>query len=222
VQKPVFRSPVMQAQLLANPVVGIVNGTETAIRFADAATEKQRQSVLSICDVSCLPRLGVKGPNAAAWLTSSNLTVAATANSWAVQDNQAIVLRLGNSEFLVEDQQSSTLVEQLNETKVNEHGVHKVLRSDASFVLSGELLPKLFAEVCAIELDKHALENHHLVMTVIAGVSATVLRQELNGQPVYRIWCDGTFGPYLWNTLLTIIEEHGGGPVGLDLYFKES
>ncbi len=59
-------------------------------------------------------------------------------------------------------------------------------------------------------------------MTVIAGVSVTLLRQMLNGQSVYRIWCDGTYGPYLWKTLLGITEEYGGGAIGFSFYYENN
>ena len=32
---------------------------------------------------------------------------------------------------------------------------------------------------------------------------------------------DGTYGVYLWETLLEIIGELGGGPVGVSCFFQE-
>jgi sarcosine oxidase subunit gamma len=58
-------------------------------------------------------------------------------------------------------------------------------------------------------------------MTQVAGISATVLRQTLNGEAIYRLWCDGTYGPYMWDTVLEIAEELGGGAVGLSAHFKD-
>jgi sarcosine oxidase subunit gamma len=52
----------------------------------------------------------------------------------------------------------------------------------------------------------------------VAGISATVIRQILNDEPVYRIWCDGTYGPYMWEVLTEIATELGGGAVGLSKY----
>jgi sarcosine oxidase subunit gamma len=42
-------------------------------------------------------------------------------------------------------------------------------------------------------------------MTLMAGVSVLVLPQNLGGtagaETIYRIWCDPSFGSYLWETL---------------------
>lgn len=218
-QDAVLMSPVAFAHALRKPVSGEVNGMETALSFAAADVEATRSQTLSICDVSNLNRFGVKGPHAADWLTAAGITLPEGTNSWTPQDNGSLVMRLGNSEFLLEDRPENDLAQTLNDTAADMDGVHKVLRNDAAFIVSGELTPALFSEVCAIDLEGDTLENNRLVMTVIAGVSATLLKQELDGQSVYRIWCDGTFGPYLWKTLLTIIEEQGGGPIGFNFYY---
>lgn len=218
-QDAVLMSPVAFAHALRKPVSGEVNGMETALSFAAADVEATRSQTLSICDVSNLNRFGVKGPHAANWLTAAGITLPDGTNSWTPQDNGSLVMRLGNSEFLLEDRPENDLAQTLNDTAADMDGVHKVLRNDAAFIVSGELTPALFSEVCAIDLEGDTLENNRLVMTVIAGVSATLLKQELDGQSVYRIWCDGTFGPYLWKTLLTIIEEQGGGPIGFNFYY---
>lgn len=219
-QEAVLMSPVAFAQAGRKSVNGPVNGMETALSFAAADVEATRSETLSICDVSNLSRFGVKGPQAQAWLQSAGVTLPEGTNTWAPQDNGSLVMRLGNSEFLVEDKPGNELSKTLNDTAVNESGVHKVIRNDAAFIVSGKLTSALFSEVCEIDLDGSALEDNHLVMTVIAGVSVTMLKQEVNGQSVYRIWCDGTFGSYLWKTLLTIIEEQGGGPVGFNFYYE--
>lgn len=219
-QDVVLKSPVAFAQASKKPVNGQVNGMEIALSFADASVEAAHSETLGICDVSNLSRFGVKGPHAADWLTASNITLPAGTNRWTKLDSGSLVMRLGNTEFFLEDQPKNGLCQTLSEANVNESGVHKVIRNDAAFIVSGELTPALFSEVCAIDLSGDALEDNRLVMTVIAGVSATMLKQELNGQSVYRIWCDGTYGPYMWKTLLGIIEELGGGPVGFNFYYK--
>ncbi len=219
-QDAVLMSPVAFAHALKKPVSGDVNGMQTALSFADADVEATRSKTLSICDVSNLNRFGVKGPQAADWLKAAGIKLPETTNSWTSQENGSLVMRLGNTEFLLEDKPENQLAKTLSDTAVEQSGVHKVLRNDAAFIVSGELTPALFSEVCAIDLDNGSLEDNRLVMTVIAGVSATLLKQTLNGQSVYRIWCDGTFGPYLWKALLGIIEEQGGGPVGFNFYYN--
>lgn len=218
-QNAVLTSPLAYAQSSRKPVTGEVNGMAITLSFATADVEANNNQVLGISDVSCLNRFGVKGPQAVAWLQAAGVTLPQGSNSWC-EHNGSLVLRLGNTEFLVEDSLGSDVAETLTATAVSEQGVHKVMRNDAAFIVSGELTSALFSEVCAIDLNDSALDENHLVMTVIAGVSVTLLKQELKGQSVYRIWCDGTFGPYLWKTLLEISEEQGGGPIGFNFYYE--
>jgi len=54
-----------------------------------------------------------------------------------------------------------------------------------------------------------SLVEHPPVSTSMVGVAVTVIPNERAGQPFYRIWCDGTFAVYLWQTLLAIATELG-------------
>ncbi len=218
-QDAVLTSPVAFAQKVRKPVLGQINGMQAALSFGGVNVEAQNSRILGICDVSCLDRFGLKGPKAAEWLQTSGMKLPATANSWVLQDSGSLLMRLGNTEFLLEDSLENDLARMFSNKALDGGGIHKVIRSDAAFIVSGERTAALFSEVCAIDLDNGMLGDNRLVMTVIAGVSATIIKQTLKGQPVYRIWCDGTFGPYLWKTLLGIMEEHGGGPVGFNFYY---
>jgi sarcosine oxidase subunit gamma len=56
-------------------------------------------------------------------------------------------------------------------------------------------------------------------MTRVAGVSVSAHHRELNGIGAYELWADGTYGAYLWETLLEIARELGGDAVGLSAFF---
>jgi sarcosine oxidase subunit gamma len=58
-------------------------------------------------------------------------------------------------------------------------------------------------------------------MTSMAGVSVTMARWLRGDMPLYRIWCDGSFGPYLWKTLLEVARDLGGGAIGVAALFPE-
>lgn len=220
-QNVVLQSSVAFAQTSLKPEMGFINGMAIANRYSDPDVESRHAAKLSICDVSCLSRFAIKGLAAADSLKAKGIELPGAANSWSRHD-ETLVMRLGNSEFLLEDpigvQQCKGLTEQLQ----SGDGVHVVLRNDASFILSGELLDELLAQVCAIDLCGPTLADNRLAMTSIAGVSVIVLRQEVAGQTLMRLWCDGTFGVYLWETLLNIIKELGGGPVGINQFFNSN
>lgn len=213
-----LKSPIAFAQLSQAPQMEVVNGMLTAVRFADKAIESQRAHKLAICDTSAFQRVSIKGSQAANYLQQLGVTLPETANQWQLTDDR-LVMRLGNSEFLIEDQTQNVkpAVSELSSAE----GVHKVSRNDAAFILTGNDIHPLFAEICEIDLVAELATENHLVMTVIAGVSATLLSQTLNGERIYRLWCDGTYGPYLWKTLLNIIEQAGGGAVGLHHFYPK-
>ena len=82
-----------------------------------------------------------------------------------------------------------------------------ISRADASYLLAGSQVLNLFAELCPLDLYETALAENEVIMTQVAGISATVLRQSINNKTVYRLWCDGTYGVYMLHTLSEISNE---------------
>lgn len=214
-------SPIVHAQKPLSPRMGVVHGMEVALGFGDSESEKKRMQTLGVCDVSCLPRFGVKGPNVVQWLAAHKVEMPEQRNTWRLDGSGALVLRLGNSEFLIEDQPGTQTCQRLKADQHKSFGVYKVQRCDASLILSGSQVQQLLSELCVLDLRDKALPENALVMTQIAGISATLLRQTLNGEEVFRLWCDGTYGPYIWETLIELAKELGGGAVGFSCHFTE-
>ena len=217
------KTPVAYAQQALKPKMGELNGMEVALEFEGASVENARKQLLGVTDVSCFQRFSVKGPQAAAWLAGKGMNTPAAINSWDEAAPGTMILRLGGSEFLLEDQHSgdtcALLAKGFKQAEVA--GVYKVQRADAAFILSGSEALDLLSELCMLDLRDSALGANAVVMTQVAGISATLLRQTLNGQQVYRIWCDETYGPYLWDMLTEVAKELGGGAVGLSCHFKK-
>lgn len=166
-------------------------------------------NLVDISDVCNLRRYGVKGPLAAQWLGSHGVALPAKANTW-VLSGQAIVMRLGASEFLIEDQPDGQVCDKLAADTLRVASVYKVPRSDAAYQLAGSGVLHLFAELCPLDLRETALAQNEVIMTQVAGISATVLRQTIDNQTIYKLWCDGTYGAYMRHTLVDIAAEIGG------------
>jgi len=211
-------SPVAHAQPRESAKWEVINGMNIAVEFASAAVEDARKKVLGVADVSCLSRYGVKGPNATQWLLERGIAIPTTPNSWTMYEQKTLVLRLGSSEFLIEDQLGGSACGRLASDTTRAASVYKVPRADAAFIVSGSETLNLFSELCSLDLREKSLAAKDLIMTQVAGISATVIRQTLNGETVYRVWCDGTYGPYMWEVLIGIATELGGGAVGLAQY----
>lgn len=169
--------------------------------------------ILSLRDASLLARYGCKGPAAVQWLADQGYPIPAQPNQWAALPQGGRILRLGVTEFLVET--DAAAVRALY-AAARVPGLYPVLRQDACIVLRGAQLPSLLLQTCNINFAALDLSLAPVVLTSMVGVSVTVLPEIINGVSCYRVWCDGSFGPYLWQTLLTIAEELGGGAAGND------
>jgi sarcosine oxidase, subunit gamma len=195
-----------------------VNNMQIAMTFSTPDIEHARKKVLGVTDVSCFHRYGFKGPKAAQWAADHELAIPSNPNSWTLSDKKSLVLRLGSSEFVIEDQPGGDASQKLASITTRSDGVYIVPRADAAFALSGSEVLNLFSELCSLDLRPSSLLANEVIMTQVAGISAIVLRQIIAGEPVYRIWCDGTYGAYMWEILIEIAVELGGGAVGLTSY----
>jgi sarcosine oxidase, subunit gamma len=218
IKKIIQTSPVAHAQLEASTQWEIINGMDIAVAFASAEVEQARKKVLGVADVSCLPRYGVKGPNATQWLVGHGIAIPTNHNAWTLSEQKTLVLRLGSSEYLIEDQLGGAACSKLANDTARVASVYTVPRADAAFIVSGSQALNLFSELCSLDLRDKSFAAKEVIMTQVAAISATVIRQTLNGETVYRIWCDGTYGAYMWEVLLEIANELGGGAVGLSRY----
>jgi sarcosine oxidase, subunit gamma len=163
-------------------------------------------TALTITDVSSLTRYGVKGAQAATWLVQHGVKIPEAPNTWVLHE-QTLVMRLGSSEFLLEDQEGGETCKKLLADMVRAPNVYKVPRADAAYLLAGSGVFNLLAELCALDLHENVLLENDVVMTQMAGISATILRQNINNATVYRLWCDGTYGEYMQHVLDKIALE---------------
>ncbi len=169
-----------------------------------------------IVDMSHLARMGLKGAAAADWLARAEFEVPEQANSWKALkggggSSWSLLARLGSTEFFLEDDVGSSRVRQLaHELGDGEDHVYPVLREDRAFVLGGPGAEDVLVQVCNVDFASLPLEPNPVVLTLMTGVAVVVIPQQEDGGRRYRIWCDPSFGPYLWHTLQTIVVESGG------------
>jgi sarcosine oxidase, subunit gamma len=164
---------------------------------------------ISITDVSTLPKFGVKGRQASDWLQKQGIDAPTSPNHWLSTKNGCLVMRLGSSEFFVEDSFDGKFVSTLYQAiKTQSENVYFVPHADASFMLSGEGALSLLTQVCMLHIS-HELQENQLAITQVAGISAVLLKQSINGFNVYRLWCDGSYQRYMFDTLTSIANTMG-------------
>ena len=171
---------------------------------------------ISLADVSHPIRVGLKGPNAISWLEQRGIALPERANAWRAlsEDEQDIVVRLGSTEFLLEASSATAKVQQLAaELVAPVHGVYPVLREDRAFVLAGDAVHDVLAEVCNVNFSALRVEDREAIMTLMIGVAVTVVPQGNDARRRYRIWCDPSYADYLWSSLLEVARPYSNDDI---------
>ncbi|MFN7276704.1 MAG: hypothetical protein ACK5VP_02795 [Betaproteobacteria bacterium] len=212
-------SPLRHVLAPLHPRLEVLHGMPVALHLRDE--QPGWAGVLGVCDLSFLPRMGLKGPGAAAWLAERDIPVPAVPNRWEPLPGGGLVARLARSEFLVEDGFPGGPVTGLAAQLQVGPGVYPVPRQDCALALTGSALTELLVQTCNVDFVAQDAAARVVTLTSMVGVSVTVLRLPADGRHVVRLWCDGTMGPYLWETHTGIAGELGGGPVGLDSAFPD-
>jgi len=161
-------------------------------------------------EITHLARIGLKGPNASAWLQERGIAMPERANSWCLtsEDDQNICVRLGATEFLLEQTDGNTLRRFTAQLATFIPGVYLVLREDRAFVLGGEDADEVLAQMCNVNFAALRSESQEAVMTLMIGVAVTVVLQGNAAQRRYRIWCDPSYGDYLWSSLQEVAHPY--------------
>ncbi|MEK6270754.1 MAG: hypothetical protein N2B57_08370 [Planctomycetales bacterium] len=77
--------------------------------------------------------------------------------------------------------------------------------------MTGRHSLQLFAQTCSHRFETSPAEKW--VYTRIAGVNCGVLPQSQGEATHYALWLDPSYAVYLWETLLEIVTELGGGAI---------
>jgi sarcosine oxidase, subunit gamma len=205
------QSPLHDSLARLQPEWGLLNEMATALRFPD-----KTGGAVELTDLSALRRAGLKGPGAGDWLRARGVPVPERPNAWCPLAVDGLIARLARTEFLLEDgargDTALTVEAALRESAA---GVYPVVRQDAALFVRGEAVHDLFAQTCNIDFKSIPPQERAVTLTMMVGVAVTIIDTSLDDKPCYRIWCDGTYGAYLWDTLLQIATELSGGAVGL-------
>ena len=219
---PLRLSPIHDSLQSLNGSWRDINGMPSLLCLPN---DPHHSSDLGIADLSFLTRFGVKGANAAEWLANQGLPIPDYSNTWHSLPEGGIIARLGLTEFLIEDSVSSAIAKPAPSAIAPRLAaacqsppakVYPVLRQDLALALVGNRVNELLRQTCSFNFQALSLSDRPVILTSMIGVAVTVTPGDHNGQPFYRIWCDGTFGRYFWQTLVEIATELGGGAIGTE------
>jgi sarcosine oxidase subunit gamma len=211
------RSPVHDSLEELNPVWTQIHNMKVPLRFNDSVSENKLRTELSLCDMSCLPKIGVKGPEALAWLAQAEILVPENVYDCRSLGNSGLVIRTDRHEVFIEDGSGSNRVSELErELSSLPLGVYLVRRQDASFLLIGARCNLVLSETCGVDFSN---PPDSVVMTRVAGVSCMILPLQAKEAPAFRFWLDPSYGSYLWKAMLEIVRNHGGEAIGVDALY---
>ncbi|MEO8307584.1 MAG: hypothetical protein ABI616_06045 [Pseudomonadota bacterium] len=157
-------------------------------------------------------RLGFKGPDAPALLTQMGLRIPDQPNRvvhWRPNEpmGSGRCLRQGSTEFLIEtDAYAATLPSDEALPRA-----WSLVRSDHSLIL-GAAWQQSLAHACSFDFTRLLDAPDLVVMTLLAGISVTVIREPQTGavtstDMALRLWCDASFATYLQDCLRSLGES---------------
>jgi sarcosine oxidase subunit gamma len=174
---------------------------------------------LGLIDLSPLPRTGIKGPAALAWLRDQGWPVPEADNQAVASDTGAQVLRLGPREVVVlaalgGDAESVRTLQ----GAIPGGGAWAVPRRDshAWFALEGEPASDCLAKLCGVDLRPAHFPPGAIAQTSVARITAVVCRDTSAAGSTFHLLADSASALWFWDTLLDAMAEYDGGPLGLD------
>jgi sarcosine oxidase subunit gamma len=196
-------------------------GTIVVASYATETIEASAARKLGLCDLSTLPRWGVTGKGATAWLEDAGLEVPGSVNRAVRQAGADVLARLSDSEYLL--LASGLLAGAAGSRGIPDPGdaaadsVYGLPRRDSHgwFAVSGSWAQALLATVCGVDLRDVAFGDGVVAQTSVARVSAVLLRADLGGTPCFFVLGSSTSAEYLWDALAGGLEAHGGAVVGI-------
>lgn len=196
-----------------------------AAGFSSRDAEQAQLKRLCLADLTPLPRLGFKGAGVPEWLQSQGVAIPHAANTTARDSQHGLIARLGFNEIMlladaaVQGEQYDRLVQtwQAGGTDVPAQA-NLLLRahSHACFGLYGGYADRVFAKLCAVDLRPDFFKAGDLVMTSVARVAATVIRDDVISLPVYKLLVDGGYAVYMLDCLADAMSEYDGDFIGVE------
>ncbi|MDX1576512.1 MAG: hypothetical protein R3285_09980 [Kiloniellales bacterium] len=196
-----------------------------AVDFGDPAGEAETARRLGLCDLSPLPRLGVKGAGTADWLAGQGIEVPAESNRAVRQKSGVLAARLAPAELLLLadlsgdteplDALATAWRAEPNPPQSPRGYLLPRRHSHFWFLLSGDSTHRMFAKICGVDLRPGKFADGRIAQTSMARMNAVAVRDDRGGVLAYHLLGDSASAEYLWDCLIDAMAEFDGAPVGL-------
>lgn len=148
-------------------------------------------------------RVGLKGRDAAATLEGAGIRVPPRANCLVHGGGLSRCLRLGSTEFLLEDDADTARLADLRQVaSAATLRAYVAPRADFSALLSGPAVFDSLSPYCSFDFTALRAAPDTVVMTLLADISVVLaLEPGEDSAPRLRLWADAGFAHYLTETL---------------------
>jgi sarcosine oxidase subunit gamma len=213
-------SPIHHLLESKSPDWSLAGEFRIPVRFQAEENERMAMQIAGLCDLSELTKLGVKGIDAAGWLSNRNIDVPATIYESRRLADGGIIVRLAADEFLLESGITNKTVPELEALLYTNSGqLCRIERQEATFLLVGARAIDVLAQTCGINFRDQV--SGRLVLSRVAGVSCGIFLDSVGELTAFRFWIDASYAAYMWETLLQICEDLGGSLIGAGCLFPE-
>jgi sarcosine oxidase subunit gamma len=184
--------------------------------LAAAPSDAQRTDGLRLVDLSHLPRWGVKGRGAFAWLGSIGAAIPGENNRARQQHDESLIAQLSPGEALI---LSSVPDGQCHLATTNDalppegrDACYPAPRRDSHcwFMIAGADGPRMFAKLCAVDLAANQFADGSVAQTSVARLSAIVIRHDIAETISFSLLAESASAEYLWDCLLDAMTEFSG------------
>ena len=189
-----------------------------AVRVAGDAA----QAGVVLCDLSLAPRCGFRGGDALDWLRGQGIVVPEGNNRAARLGASGLTCRLAPTEALI--LADAEIVDRLAAACARETPgkcyAMPLADSHAWFGIAGRNAARLLAKLCGVDLRPHRFDNLEIARTMIAGLSAIAVRDDIGEMLAYDLLADSASALYLWDCIVEAMAEFDGAVVGTEALGK--
>lgn len=196
-----------------------------AMDFGDPAGEAETARRLGLCDLSPLPRLGIKGAGTADWLVGQGIELPPESNRTVRQKSGVLAARLAPAELLLlaglagDGAPLDALAAAWRAEPTPPQSPRGYLlprqHSHFWFLLSGASTAAMFAKICGVDLRPGKFADGRIAQTSMARMNGVVIREDQGETLAYHLLGDSASAEYLWGCLIDAMAEFDGAPIGL-------
>jgi sarcosine oxidase, subunit gamma len=177
-----------------------------------------------LCDLSLAPRCGFKGRQALDWLRDQGIVVSDENNRAMRLGASGLTCRLGDGEALVmapPDAVERLDIERLEAACAHDApvGCFAMPRADSHFWyrIAGRDAARLLARLCGVDFRAHRFDQLEIAQTIVARVSAIVVRDDIGETLAYHLLADSASALYLWDCVVAAMADFDGEIVGIEM-----